>query len=90
MSELENHYAHAPLPYVVVLRVALTDDGKTERFERSVTAYSAYEAVHAAVIEAAGVLDFAKVKIESIRPDDAAYWALTIERLAQVAAKDKQ
>ncbi len=85
MPDSENHYAHAPLPYVVVLRVGLGDDAPSERIEHHIVAYSAYEAVHAAIIEACGSFENGKIKVESLRPDVAAYWVMMVEKLAQAA-----
>jgi hypothetical protein len=82
---VESHYCHAPMPYLVVLRAAMTDDAPVERLERTVVAYSLYEAIHAAVMEATGLTtDHVKFTIESVRPDVPAYLAML---LAQMRAK---
>ena len=78
----ETDHAHAPLPYVVVLRAAVSEDGPVERFEQHVVAYSIYEAMWAAIVEATGsaVIERKRCTIESVRPDMAAYAALVLQR----------
>jgi hypothetical protein len=73
-----NTTTHDPLPYVVRLRIAMTDDAVPEVRELHVTAYSIHEAWMQAVLEAtgSGVVDIAttKVQVEFIGPDEPAYW----------------
>lgn len=77
----EDHYAHAPMPYIVVFRGSLDEDAPLERYERKVTAYSLYEAVHAAVLESIGDFPSVKFIVESARPDMDAYLAMLVNRL---------
>jgi hypothetical protein len=73
-----NANTHDPLPYLVRLRIALTDDAVPEIREVKVTAYSLSEAWMQAFFEITGngMVDPAntKVQIEFIGPDEPAYW----------------
>lgn len=70
-----NRDTHDPLPYLVRLRVALTDDAVPEIQEIRVVAYSLSEAMMQAFIAVTGngVID-SKVRVESIAPDEPEYW----------------
>lgn len=77
-------WTHAPLPYRVVLRAAITQDGRPQRIERKVLAYSVAEAMIQAVMETTGEapgLAEAKYEVEAIQPDLAAFYELMGERL---------
>ena len=67
---------HAPLPYLVRVRVVQSPDTPPLILDRSVTAYSALEALEQVVISVES--DFAdddetEVVIESVAPDEAEY-----------------
>jgi len=63
-------WEHSPLPYVVRLRVAMDEDSVPEVSEFHVTAYSIFEAMMQATLQAGGqVLDGTKIRVEDVRPD---------------------
>ena len=63
---------HAPLPYLVRMRVVENQDASPAVFERHVTAYSVLEAIDQAVIEMSCELHHgdAEIIVESVGPDD--------------------
>jgi hypothetical protein len=67
-------WAHAPLPYVVVLRVAATEDEEPVTSTHRLRAYSVIEALLQASMQATGHYAEGKVTVESIAPDVEAYW----------------
>jgi hypothetical protein len=71
-----NNSTHDPLPYLVRLRISLTDDAVPEIREFKVVGYSLMEATMQAFFEATGssVIDDAKIKVEFVGPDEPAYW----------------
>lgn len=84
---------HAPLPYTVVLRGAISQDDMPQRWEKQVVAYSAYEAILQAMFEIGGTMHLdeavrAKFTVESITPDVAEYWRMTTLQLLD-QLKDK-
>lgn len=88
----DKDYAHEPLPYVVRVRTTLGEDSVPDVQERHVTAYSLYEAMFQAVVEATGTApDAAKYVVEHIGPDLPAYTAAVVaNRLAELANKLKE
>ena len=75
-------WTHDPFPYIVRLRITLDDDAAPETVERQVTAYSVFEAVVQAVMEATGgsAFDDSKIQVESISPDLPAYAQLLVSQ----------
>lgn len=72
---------HAPLPYVVRVRLVRDDDAAPEVREIRLTAYSVLEAMLQATIEAGGsTFDDSKVKVEHITPDVPAFVAAAVRR----------
>jgi hypothetical protein len=71
----DDSFTHEPLPYVITLRSTLDDDAPPTVREFKVTAYSLFEAVIQATVEAGGSgLADEKHKAERIAPDLDAYW----------------
>ena len=70
-------FTHGPLPYIIRLRVSIDDDAPPQIREFHITAYSVIEAVFQAIFEAGGTeLNDAKTMVDSVRPDEPAFYAL--------------
>lgn len=70
-------FTHAPLPYIVRVRISADDDSVSQAREFRLVAYSAYEAILQALFAAGSTsLADAKVKVEEIGPDVAGYLKL--------------
>ena len=79
---------HAPLPYLVRVRVVVDDDRPPEMRTIALTAYSMLEAMLQASLEAGGSgANDPRVTVEQIMPDLVAYQRLIEARLKAVAAK---
>lgn len=78
-------WSHRPLPYIVRVRVTLTDDSVPTVCEERVVAYSIMEAIVQAVARTGWMgVDDTRYRVEDIAPDLVAYTAILIaERLAQ-------
>lgn len=77
---------HAPLPYLVTARVVLSDDAPPETRTISVIAYSLMEAMLQATQQLGTGFDDARVKVERIEPDIAAYSIMAGKIRAALAA----
>ena len=82
---------HAPLPYVVRLRMARGDDSVPDIQEVRLLAYSLEEAICAAVFQSTGrpgALDVTgTVLVDSVEPDMDRYLAMMAGRLAAKEAR---
>ena len=78
---------HSPMPYVVKLRVALSDDAAPEVVEWRGYAYSVIEAVMQAMLEHGGKTggNDERMKVESIMPDIPEYLAFITRAIADKA-----
>lgn len=86
-SKPNDVFIHRPLPYIVVLRGAVSDDHPPSRIERRVVAYSVFEAMMQALLEAAGVApDSTKWQVDSIGPDLPAYLMQALEQVLKEEA----
>lgn len=79
---MSDPYVHEPLPYIVMVRATVNQDAAPERFEKRVMAYSAYEAIYAAIMEVSGSASDAtkQCHVESVRPDVSAYLLLRLQQ----------
>jgi len=76
-AERQDPFIHEPLPYVVKLRTTISDDAPPATLEFKVVAYSVWEALSQALMEAGATSpDGSKHTVESIGPNVAAWWAL--------------
>lgn len=85
-----NSSMHDPLPYIVRLRVTVSEDLPSEVKEFKVTAYSLMEGMLQAMFEAGGgaVVDNPKVKLEHITVDEEEYWRRVLGRLMAFGVPD--
>jgi len=83
MSEKKTDpFTHEPLPYVVRLRVVLSQDSIPEIREYKIVAYSIMEAMLSALFQAGGTeIDGVKYAVEDIQPDIPEYFSMIIKRL---------
>lgn len=84
MADHHDLMTHRPLPYVVHLRAAASEDEPPVRHVKHLTAYSLIEAVLQASMEVTGSVDAKQtVIVESVRPDVAEWLRqLTAEEVA--------
>ena len=72
-------WVHQPLPYIIVARVVVSEDMASEQHIIRTIAYSALEAMFQVTIQFGGAgVDDAKVKIEHIEPDLAAFASMIV------------
>lgn len=80
-------FTHAPLPYIVRIRVVVDDDATPESREFKLTAYSVLEAMMQALYQAGGTaIDGVNYKVEDIRPDIAEYYRMIATATADAVA----
>ncbi len=90
-DDTTNLYAHAPLPYVVTVRVMISEDAPPQRIEHKVVAYSLYEAIFTAVIQSTGAasLNDARCVIESVAPDTMEWTRMKLMQVMSKASEKK-
>lgn len=78
MSRPDDLMVHMPLPYVVRLRVAHSDDAKPETVTERVVAYSILDAMMQASLRVRGMSGLAEGQavVEDITPDTEAWLAM--------------
>lgn len=88
-SEPGTMFTHLPLPYVVHVRVMMSEDAFPETHIVRLMAYSIFEAMCQASQQLGGgtILDDAKVKIERIEPDVPEYQRIFYGYIAAVASQ---
>lgn len=81
-------FTHMPLPYIVRVRIVSDDDAAPTVREVRTTAYSVFEALMQVTFEAGGSeFNDAKVKVEEVKPDVAAYRTLFMGEIAAALAR---